>query len=162
MITVDFEKTLRDLENYHKEVKRKLEFMVVGFSYLVVETAISKTPLGDARVYDSWYLARNLETGLRAEEGFAQGSWQVSTTGDLKRQEYYGSSAGDQALGLVKPALGNYQLGQSVYIGNNAYYFVDLEKNYSPQTFGLGIVAPTTTQIMATYQVELKRLFEKG
>ena len=162
MITVDFEKTLRDLENYHKEVKRKLEFMVVGFSYLVAETAISKTPLGDARVYASWYLDRKIETGLRDEEGFAQGSWQVSTTGEFKRQEHYGSSAGDQALGLIKPAMNNYQLGQPVYIGNNAYYIGNLENNYSPQTFGLGIVAPTTAQIMATYQVELKRLFEKG
>lgn len=110
-------------------------------------------------VYESWYKSR---TDLQPVEGFSRGSWQVSTTGQFSKQEYYGYGSGDAALSLVKGNLGNYILGQTVYIGNNAYYIKALENNYSEQTQGLGIMQPTVDSIIATYQVDLKRLFDEG
>ena len=162
MITVDISKVLQELQQYKEEVDRKLKYMVVGFSYLISQEAIKNTPLGDARFYESWYLSRQIDTGLEPQEGISRGAWQVSTSGQFTQQEYYGYGSGDTALSLVKGRLSNYQLGQTVYIGNSAYYFRALDNNYSEQTQGLGIVKPTIDAITSTYQVDLKRLFDEG
>lgn len=162
MISVDMSKTIQDLLNYHKEVERKLKYMVVQFSYLVSSEAIKNTPLGDSVRFEPWYLRREMNTGLQPVEGFARGSWQANTTGQFKLQEFYTAGSGASALSLVKADLGNYLLGQNVYIGNNAYYIRALENNYSSQTQGMGIMKPTTDAIMMTYQVDLKRLFDEG
>ena len=162
MITVDITKVLQELQQYKEEVDRKLKHMVVGFSYIISEEAIKRTPLGDSHVYESWYIQRFNSTGLEPKEGYSRGSWQVNTSGQFSQQERYGYGSGDAALGLVKGSLGTYQLGQTIYIGNTAYYFQALDDNYSEQTQGLGIVKPTIDAITSTYQVDLKRLFDEG
>ena len=162
MITVDISKVLEELKKYHEDVERKLKYMVVGFSYIISEEAIKRTPLGDSNVYESWYMERFRLTRLKPEEGYSRGSWQVNTSGQFSKQERYGYGSGDEALGLVKGSLSTYQLGQTVYIGNTAYYFQALDDNYSEQTQGLGIVKPTIDAITSTYQVDLKRLFDEG
>lgn len=162
MIKADITAALRSLQTYQKTVERKLKYMVVQFSYLISSEAIKNTPLGDSVRFEPWYLQRQLNTGLQPIEGFARGSWQVSTTGQFRQQEYYGLGSGSSALSLVKGDLGNYRLGQTVYIGNNAYYIQALENNYSSQTQGLGIMTPTTDAVFRTYQVDMKRLFDEG
>ena len=164
MITVDISKVLEELKKYHEDVERKLKYMVVQFSYLISSEAIRNTPLGNAAPKDRggnlpWYLRREDITGLQPIEGFAQGSWQVNTSGQFNVQEIY---SGGEALSLIRGSISNYQLGQTVYIGNSAYYFRALENNYSEQTQGLGIVKPTIDAITSTYQVDLKRLFDEG
>ena len=164
MITVDITKVLQELQHYKEEVDRKLKYMVVQFSYLISSEAIRNTPLGNAAPKDQggnlpWYLRREDITGLQPIEGFAQGSWQVNTSGQFNVQEIY---SGGEALSLIRGSISNYQLGQTVYIGNSAYYFRELENNYSEQTQGLGIVKPTLDAITSTYQVDLKRLFDEG
>ena len=164
MITVDITKVLQELQQYKEEVDRKLKYMVVQFSYLISSEAIRNTPLGNAAPKEQggnlpWYLRREDITGLQPIEGFAQGSWQVNTSGQFNVQEIY---SGGEALSLIRGSISNYQLGQTVYIGNSAYYFRALENNYSEQTQGLGIVKPTIDAIISTYQVDLKRLFDEG
>lgn len=164
MITVDISKVLEELKKYQEEVDRKLKYMVIQFSYLISSEAIKNTPLGNAAPTDQggnlpWYLRREELTGLQPIEGFAQGSWQVNTSGQFNVQEIY---SGSEALSLIRGSISNYRLGQTVYIGNTAYYFQQLENNYSEQTQGLGIVKPTLDAITATYQVDLKRLFDEG
>ena len=164
MITVDITKVLQELQQYKEEVDRKLKYMVVQFSYLISSEAIRNTPLGNAAPKEQggnlpWYLRREDITGLQPVEGFAQGSWQVNTSGQFNVQEIY---SGGEALSLIRGSISNYQLGQTVYIGNSAYYFRALENNYSEQTQGLGIVKPTIDAITSTYQVDLKRLFDEG
>ena len=164
MITVDITKVLEELQKYKEEVDRKLKYMVVQFSYLISSEAIRNTPLGNAAPKEQggnlpWYLRREDITGLQPIEGFAQGSWQVNTSGQFNVQEIY---SGGEALSLIRGSISNYQLGQTVYIGNSAYYFRALENNYSEQTQGLGIVKPTIDAITSTYQVDLKRLFDEG
>ena len=164
MISVDISKVLEELQKYKEEVDRKLKYMVVQFSYLISSEAIRNTPLGNAAPKDQggnlpWYLRREELTGLQPIEGFAQGSWQVNTSGQFNVQEVY---SGGEALSLIRGSISNYQLGQTVYIGNSAYYFRALENNYSEQTQGMGIVKPTIDAITSTYQVDLKRLFDEG
>lgn len=159
MITVDITKVLQELKKYKEEVERKLKHMVVGFSYIISQEAIKSTPLGDANLYESWYLRREELIGLQPIEGFAQGSWQVNTSGQFDIQETY---SGSEALSLIRGSISNYRLGQTVYIGNTGYYIQQLENNYSGQTKGMGIMKPTIAAITSTYQVDLKRLFDEG
>ena len=164
MITVDITKVLQELQQYKEEVDRKLKYMVVQFSYLISSEAIRNTPLGNAAPKDQggnlpWYLRREELTGLQPIAGFAQGSWQVNTSGTFNIQETY---SGGEALSLIRGSVSNYQLGQTVYIGNTGYYIQQLENNYSEQTQGMGIMKPTIDAITSTYQVDLKRLFDEG
>jgi len=157
MITVDVSKVLEELKAYHQDTVRRLEKMVVGFSYEIAKTAIEKTPLGDAKKYFEWYQSRKY---LSPEEGFARGSWQANTSGDFSIQTIYGANSGSEALSLVKSDLTNYKLGESVFVGNKGFYIRQLENNYSSQTNNLGIMQPTLDSIMQTYQVDLVRLFK--
>ncbi len=164
MITVDISKVLEELKKYHEDVERKLKYMVGQFSYLISSEAIKNTPLGNAAPTDQggnlpWYLRRETTLGLQPVAGFAQGSWQVNTSGQFNIQETY---SGSEALSLIRGSISNYRLGQTVYIGNTGYYIQQLENNYSEQTQGMGIMEPTIDAITATYQVDLKRLFDEG
>ena len=164
MITVDITKVLQELQQYKEEVDRKLKYMVGQFSYLISSEAIRNTPLGNAAPKDQggnlpWYLRREELTGLQPIAGFAQGSWQVNTSGQFNIQETY---SGGEALSLIRGSVSNYQLGQTVYIGNTAYYFQALDDNYSEQTQGLGIVKPTIDAIIKKKKKKQKRLFDEG
>lgn len=163
MITVDVEKVLRELQEYKKTVDRKLAFMVREFVYAISQEAINNTPLGDSNAYMSWYQSRiGQPEGLQPIHGLARGSWQVNTTGTFSQQQIYGSDSGDLALVQVRTDINSYKLGDTVYISNTGYYITALENNHSMQTFGKGIVAPTTEAIMSIYQLDLKRLFDAG
>ena len=159
MISVDASTVMKELEEYLKETTRKLEHMVREFAYQISETAIRNTPLGDANKYFELYQSRE---ELEPVEGFARGSWQVSKTGQFVFQEYYTASSGDKALSLIKTSLGLYKLGQNLYIGNNAYYIDSLENGSSKEQAPLGIMQPTVDNILKSYQVDLKRLYNEG
>lgn len=161
MITVNVDEVIKSLMAYKAEVDRKLTYMVKGFAYEITRTAISNTPIGDAAAHMALYLRRERLLGLQPEEGFAQGSWQVSTDGVFNVQEYYGTSSGGEALSLVKTSLNAYQLGQTLYIGNKGYYIRNLEGGSSNQA-PLGIMKPTTDHIVSTLQADLVRLYNQG
>ena len=162
MISANTDQILKELEDYYRDTVRRLENMVKGFSYIISQEAISNTPIGDAEKFANLYRYRQSRTGLQPKEGFARGSWQVNTSGEFSLQEIYGTSSGTEALTLIKTDLESYKLGQTLYIGNTGYYIKALENNSSSQTNGLGIIQPTVSSIMQTYQVDLPRLFNEN
>ena len=160
MISTDVSKVLEELKAYHADTVRRLENMVRGFSYIISQTAISNTPIGDLSKHFELYQRRLTDgSGLKPEPGWAKGSWQVNESGQFSIQQVY--SAGE-SLSLIKTSLGSYKLGDTLYIGNTGFYIRMLEKNHSPQTQGLGIMQPTLDSIMQTYKVDLPRLFQEG
>lgn len=160
MISVNVSQVLKELKAYQQDTIRRLEHMVREFSYIISQTAIKNTPLGDLEKHFALYQRRlNDGSGLRPEPGWAQGSWQVNETGQFSIQQVY--SAGE-SLSLIRTNLSNYKLGDTLYIGNTGYYIRLLENNYSQQTNELGIMKPTLDSIMRTYQVDLVRLFKEG
>lgn len=161
MITLNVDKLLEDLDRCKKEIDRKMENMVRGFVYTISQTAIQNTPLGNAEEFFKIYQSRQQRLGLQPVEGFARGSWQVSKTGQFSVQQIYTVNSGATALSLIKSDLSSYKLGDEVYIGNKGYYIRMLEGGYSDQA-PMGIMKPTTDQIMASYRVDLKRLFDQG
>lgn len=158
MISANFAEVKKSLEKYKAEVDRKLTYMVRMFAYRVTETAIGNTPLGDAEKYAGLYALREKSLGLDPRAGFAQGSWQVSSSNNFELQETY---SGDTALGLVKTSLAGYKLGNNLYIGNKGYYIQRLEAGSSKQA-PLGISKPTTDHIFSVLQTDLVRLFREG
>ncbi len=158
MITANFAEVAASLRKAKEEIDRKLENMVRQFAYHVTLTAIENTPLGDSITYYKYYQRRQKATGLQPVEGFAQGSWQVNTDGSFSIQETY---SGAEAGVLAKSNLSSYKLGQSVYIGNMGYYIQVLENGYSDQA-PMGIMQPTSNQIVGVLQADLVRFYQEG
>lgn len=161
MIEVDNKALLKSLQEYKASLKNQLENLVRTFALEITEEAIQKTPLGNSEVYAKWYAQRNESTGLLPIEGYARGSWQATSTGDFRVNSFYGENSSDQALALAKANLASFTLGQTVNIGNTAYYFSALENNYSGQTGGAGIIKPTTEQIQRIYSFSISSSMNK-
>lgn len=148
------------------EIALRLKQMVTGFAYEFTVAAIDNTPLGDASPsnpdgtggYLNLYLRRYQEIGLLPEEGFARGSWQIDFDGNLQMQELYGRGSGTVAGSAAKISMMNYNLGQTVYIGNIGPYIMNLEQGSSGQA-PEGITKPTIDQVLSAYKVDLKRYY---
>lgn len=154
-ITANIDALQKSLEEAKKEVAKKLEGMVKKFSYWVTVSATNYTPLGDSEKYSNLYKLREERYGLKPEEGFARGSWQISLDGTLDVQELYGPGSNSVAVDAAIINLMNYSLGETVLIGNTGPYIQKLEDNYSKRTNGQGIMQPTLEMITRVYQLDL-------
>lgn len=162
-IRVNTEDVLADILKYRKEVERKLKAAMTTYVYQAVLIATQKTPLGDAERWMELYQYRNTKYGLKEEEGFARGSWQVNESGQFSQKEIYGLSSGEiAAQDAEEYMLNNYKIGDTVYIGNTGPYIMQLENNYSYQTSGEGIVKPTLDEVMAMYNTNFKYIFDRA
>ena len=167
MITAtNLDKITKQLEEYEKEVERKLKFMVEQFAVDVVQAGVNNTPLGDSEKYAAFYKVRlTNETGLLDIEGLARGSWQIDLDGNLtftNSRDSYGKNSGSNAVKKAEGQAKGYKLGQTFVIGNAAPYIGELENNSSMQTQGQGIVAPTLAEIQAAHESDLKRYYDAG
>lgn len=155
MIRADTTKTLQSLKKAHAEIVRRLEQMVRGFAYEFAVTAVDNTPLGNYEMYKKWYDAR---TYLQPRPGFAQGSWQVSFSGNLQELDRYD---GEEAKAVARNSMLSYKLGQSFTIGNTGPYIAMLDNGHSTKQAPSGITGPTVNQVMAAYKVNLVRYYEQ-
>lgn len=157
----------KQLEEFSKEVERKMKAMVSEFTVDVVTAAVNNTPLGDSEKFANLYAMRLTNgSGLLAEEGLAQGSWQVALDGSLEFKPDYGFDAGLNAIAETKFAMEGYQLGQEYKIGNTGPYIGELEgadgkRPYSDQAPN-GIMQPTIEQIQSAIQSDLKQYYDAG
>lgn len=163
IVAANTDKLAKQLEELSKEVERKLKNMVSEFTVDVVTAAVNNTPLGDSEKFANLYAMRLTNgSGLLDEEGLAQGSWQVALDGSLEFKPDYGFDAGLNAIAETKFAMEGYQLGQKYIIGNKGPYIDALENNYSDQTNGQGIMAPTIEQVQSAIQADLKQYYDAG
>ena len=162
MITSNSTAFAKSFEAVQKQIEQKLKNVVRGFAYKVTYEAIQNTPLGNSEQYFKMYERRQTLLGLNPEEGFARGSWQANQSGQFTIQSIYGVSSGSEAYSVVKTSLGNITLGETVYIGFRCPYIKLLEANHSPQTDNLGIMKPTQAAVMASYAIDIKKLYQEG
>ena len=160
-VDANFDEVYQALLKYKEEIDRKLEYMVRSFAYQVTLTAIQNTPIGDSEKFLGLYQRRERLFGLKPEEGFAKGSWQLDTDGNFSTQALYGTGSGSTAAGIAKTSIGSYKLGQTFYIGTQGFYIDALESGSSDQALD-GIKAPTEQHIMNVLQADLVRLFNEG
>lgn len=164
-VTSNVDDLVKQLDELKVEVENRLKVMVQKFSVNVADAAIGYTPLGNANLYPSFYEQRQKVWGLKPEEGYARGSWQVSLDGTLHRQELYGAGSGATALGAVNTGLMNYKLGEDIIIGNPAHYIGNLEGlNGRPSSKNApqGIMKPATDKIMSIYAIRLDDYYNSG
>lgn len=154
-ITCDTSQLEQSLKKFHEEAVRKMEGMVRKFSHIVAWTAIDNTPLGDSVRWEPLYLLRQKNIGLEPIEGFARGSWRVSTDGTLEMQTLYGQDSDEMAASLIQSDLMTYKLGETVMISNFGPYILELEKNFDRYNKQQPIIAPTMESVYRTYQLSL-------
>ena len=155
MITAsNTDEIVKQLEEYSKEVERKLKGMVQDFAVEVLESASSNPRLGDAVIHFKQYKRRQKSTGWLPIEGMAQGGWVIALDGTPAFVERHGrqpdgttAEAVDEAMQDVK----GYQLGQNFVIGNAVPYVGQ---------FAMEIKAPTVEQIMTVIEADLKRYYD--
>lgn len=162
-VQVNTADVLEDIKRYKKEIERKLKAAMSVYIYQAVLIASENTPLGDAERWMSLYDYRQRNFGLKPEEGFARGSWQVNERGNFSQKEIYGISSGViAAQDAEEYVLNNYTIGDTIYVGNTGPYIMKLENNYSAQTDGQGIIQPTIDEVMAMYNTSFKYIFVKA
>lgn len=162
MITCDTSPLLQSLTKFQEEAKRKMEGMVRKFSYIVSWTAMDNTPIGDSVKYESLYEYRYRTIGLEPIEGFAKGSWRVSTDGSVHMQELYGQNSDEMAASLIQSDLISYKLGDTITISNYGPYISNLENDYTRYNKKQPIMQPTLDSIYRTYQLNLVDYYEKS
>jgi len=167
MIKVDVKGLKKDLERFRENNLEKMQGMVRTFSYKIAETAILNTPFGDATLYASMYEKRETDPnwqsyGLYPFDGFARGSWRVSTYGGAEIQEIYGRNSGEHALKRTLGPLKEYNLGDTVIISNLGPYIKNLERNSSQQTMQQGIMAPTIDSVMQIAAMSLRSFYDNS
>ena len=166
MLKFDVNPLLKSLEDFRVLNETKTKGMVQLFVRNVVTYATDSTPIGDSITHLELYKERTFNTewqsyGLQPVEGFARGSWRVSLDGSTQLQENYGRDSGDLALRQARFNVRDYRLGQEVTISNYGPYISDLERNYSQQTQGQGIMKPTVDSVMRIASISLKNYYDK-
>lgn len=163
MITgTNADKIAKQLEEYSKEVERRLKFMVEQFAVDIVTAATENTPLGDSEKFAGFYAARlTNNSGLPDEEGVARGAWVVGLNGQLSFTPISGQNTDAEAIAEAQMDIQGYKLGQDFVIGNAAPYIGELEGGYSSQK-PAGIMTPTLSQIQAANEADLKRYYDAG
>lgn len=162
------------LQKYRQEVKRKLEGMVINFSYNVSVGAVDITPFNsDSEKFAGLYKLRYSITGMHPLPGKAKGGW-VMTMNKPFSAHRYGSFARDEFAGNIKDQLDfdseSYKLGDTVYIQNNVPYVLtdnwfrpgmkSLENGYSKQAPN-GIIGPVM-QLANVLKQDLKRMYDQS
>lgn len=145
------DKISRQLEEFSKEVERRLKGMVSDFAVEVLESASTNTRLGDAEKYKALYERRQKATGWKAEEGMAQGGWVIGLGGTPAFVQRYGEGSSAEAVDDAMQDMQGYQLGQDFVIGNAVPYVGQ---------FAMEIKAPTVDQITTVIESDLKRLYD--
>lgn len=143
---------VKQLEEYSKEVERKLKGMVRDFAVEVLETASENTRLGDSVTFIKHYERRQKATGWLPIEGMAQGGWVVALDGTpafVQRHNRDGTTA--EAVDEAMQDVQGYQLGQRFVIGNAVPYVGQ---------FAMEIAPPTINQIQTVIEADLKRYYD--
>lgn len=163
----------KQLEEYSKEVERKLRNMVKSFVYEVTVKVIDNTPYGDSEKYSYFY---NIPTRLQflpATEGTAKGGWFVGINEDYSMSfpSQASSKEADEIKYRAKAGTTYYKLGDTVYIANSVPYvansgwtwrqFGALEDGYSDQAPN-GIMKPTIADVQNSIESDLKRYYDEG
>ena len=155
----------KQLEEFSKEVERKMKNMVAGFAREVALAASENTPVGSAEdvvkegAYHNYYLDRNNEFGLPVEVGYHSGAWEYTEGSPTFRKMIFTKE--EMSNDVFNEAEASYQLGNSFAIAAIGPGYAALEGGSSQQKPN-GIGDPTIAQIMASQQSDLKRYYEAG
>lgn len=143
----------KQLEEYSKEVQRKLEFMVEQFAVDVLRSASSNSRLGDAEEFFNFYQERYRREGWLPIEGMSKGGWVVGLDGNVAFVERHGGNTTNEAVSQAQSDVKGYRLGQPFVIGNAVPYVPFYAEEIEPSTL---------LAIQAAMESDLKRYYDAG
>lgn len=156
----------KQLEEFSKEVEKRLTNMVAGFAREVALAASANTPVGNAEDmlversrYRNYYLNRKDNFGIPVEPGYHSGAWQYTETEAKFIPVIFTSN--EMANDVQNEAEISYKLGDSFAIAAIGPGYSDLENGRSDQA-PEGIIAPTLAQIQVAHESQLKKYYDAG
>lgn len=162
MITTNASKIAQQLQEYKKEVKRKLEGMVAKFAYEVTLKASESTPMGDPSGIDSnaryrrYYEKRSEDYGLPIEAGWHRSAWVFSKDASIPFTPSLPIANPIQVASDVQYDVNaGYRLGQSFYIGATGPDFTMLGNGVNRYPARTTIGAPTIQYIQSVVEARL-------
>lgn len=155
MITSNAEQIAKELKQYHADVVRRLEAMVIGVATEAHQILSESSPLGDSIVYKSWYERRQLQYGWKPFEGMTQGGWKFSYSNIPIFQEVHST---EESSMIFKQDISDYRLGKVFYIGNAVPYAPYL--NQSVRYFGF--YEKAVDKVLGIYMINAEKYYKQG
>jgi len=162
MVTCDTTKLEKQLQEFHAQAVKKMQRMVVFFSYKVAVEAVDNTPFG---TMNNLYYRPARTAVLPPEVGSAKGGWTASFNIGTSNIDPGANRAEDEVATRVKErireSLMQYKLGDTVlltnavpYVANAGWtegYYGSLEGGYSQEQAPQGIMTPTFSMIQSVF-----------
>ena len=158
-ITSNANKIAKQLEDFSKEFKIRLEGMTVKFAEEVAASAARNTPIGDAQQYPALYRLRQNKFGIPAIEGFHRGAWVYSKSA-IPAFSPSINTITEMQNDVFAEADATYKLGDTFYITANGPAYVQLEQGLSDQAPD-GIMKPTLEVIKTAVESNLKYYYDE-
>lgn len=159
MIKTNADDVAKSLEEYKKEVERKLKAMVVGFAQDVASAASDATRIGhiseggNTLAYVNKYKQRANEYGIDPVEGFHKGAWEYVEGSLTFNPTIYDKTT---MLGDVDyKAEANYKIGDTFTIGAIGPAYKMLQKLDD-------IEGATISTVMSAHRADLQGYFNEG
>lgn len=159
-ITSNANKLVKQLEEFSKEFKTRLEGMTVRFAEEVAASAAKNTPVGDAQQYPALYRLRQDKYGIPAIEGFHRGAW-VYNKSAIPSFSPNINTILEMQNDVFAEADASYRLGDTFYITANGPAYVQLEQGLSDQAPD-GILTPTLETIKTAVESDLKHYYDEA
>lgn len=164
MIKVDARATIRSLQEAKRIIQRKLEGMVVKFSYnFVLESALKNNPVGEESNLFNFYLKRESILGFEPRGGLSKGNWQVDvgSISSITFDEFAFDKEGEKASADGRQVLNTeYKLGMPVYIGNATPYMLSADQMGQSIQARYGIRQVTLQDILKVTALDLKAYYD--
>lgn len=159
MIKTNADEVAKSLDDYKKEVERKLKAMVVGFAQDVASAASDATRIGhiseggNTLNYINKYKQRAVEYGITPIEGYHKGAWQY-TEGELQfNPVIYDKTTMLDTVDLKAEV--NYKIGDTFTVGAIGPAYDMLQ--------GLDdIDGATISTVMGAHRSDLQRYFNEA
>lgn len=164
MIKVDARATIRSLQEAKRIIQRKLEGMVVKFSYdFVLQSALKNNPVGNEEDMFNFYLKRESLLGLEPKGGLSKGNWQVDvgSVSSITFDEFAFDKEGEKAAAEGWQILNTqYKLGKPIYIGNSTPYMLSADQMGKSIQERYGIRQVTLQDILQVTALDLKAYYD--
>jgi hypothetical protein len=162
MITSNLDTIIKELDQYQKEIERKIKAMVSGFASDVAFSASEHTPVASPRVIENYmnsYKARRDQYGVEIAPGYHAGAWKYAEGAITFDPNIYVEE--QVQADALKDSRNQYRIGDTFKIGAIGFAYEALNKGHSQQAPD-GIIKPTEQAIKASFASDVKLHFDRG
>lgn len=159
MIKTNADEVAKSLDDYKKEVERKLKAMVVGFAQDVASAASDATRIGhiseggNTLNYINKYKQRAVEYGIAPVEGYHRGAWQYTEGALTFNPVIYDKATMLDTVDLKAEV--NYKIGDTFTVGAIGPAYDELQALDD-------IEGATISTVIGAHRADLKQYYDQG